>query len=30
VIYRVEGGVLRVTAVMRQEQDFDPQRFLKD
>jgi hypothetical protein len=29
VICRVEGGVLRVTAVMGREQDFDPQRFLK-
>lgn len=28
VVYRVEGGVLRVLAVMRQEQDFDPERFL--
>jgi plasmid stabilization system protein ParE len=28
VIYRVEGGFLRVIALLRQEQDFDPQRFL--
>lgn len=30
VVYRIEGGILRVIAVMRQEQDFDPQRFLTD
>lgn len=30
VIFRVEGGVLRVIAVMRQEQDFDPQRFISE
>ena len=30
VVYRAEGGLLRVIAVMRQEQDFDPQRFLED
>jgi len=28
VVYRAEGTVLRVIAVMRQEQDFDPERFL--
>ncbi len=28
VVYRVEEGVLRVLAIMRQEQDFDPQRFI--
>lgn len=28
VIYRTEGGLLRVIAVMGQEQDFDPERFL--
>ena len=28
VIYRTEGKALRVIAVLRQEQDFDPQRFL--
>ena len=28
IIYRVEGGQLRVIAVLRQEQDFDPVRFL--
>ncbi|MDR3671388.1 MAG: type II toxin-antitoxin system RelE/ParE family toxin [Holophaga sp.] len=30
VVYRVEAGALRVIAVLRQEQDFDPQRFLAD
>lgn len=30
VVYRQEAGVLRVIAVMRQEQDFDPQRFQVD
>jgi plasmid stabilization system protein ParE len=29
VIYRVEGRTLRVIAVLRQEQDFDPERFLE-
>jgi plasmid stabilization system protein ParE len=28
VIYRTEGGVLRVIAVLRHEQDFDPSRFV--
>ena len=28
VIYRTEGKALRVIAVLSQEQDFDPQRFL--
>jgi plasmid stabilization system protein ParE len=28
VIYRTEEGLLRVIAVMGQEQDFDPERFL--
>jgi plasmid stabilization system protein ParE len=30
VVYRIEEGVLRVVAVMRQEQDFDPRRFLPE
>jgi plasmid stabilization system protein ParE len=30
LVYRTEGTVLRVIAVMRQEQDFDPQRFLEE
>jgi plasmid stabilization system protein ParE len=28
ILYRVEGRQLRVIAVLRQEQDFDPARFL--
>ena len=28
VIYRLEGKELRILAVLRQERDFDPQRFL--
>ena len=28
VVYQVEGDVLRVVTVLRQEQDFDPERFL--
>jgi len=28
VVYRVEGRFLRIIAVLRQEQDFDPERFL--
>ena len=28
VVYRTEGGVLRVIAVLRQEHDFDPGRFI--
>jgi plasmid stabilization system protein ParE len=30
IIYRVEGRQLRVVAVLRQEQDYDPARFLGD
>jgi len=29
VVYRTGGSVLRVIAVLRQEQEFDPQRFLE-
>jgi len=29
VVYRTEGGTLRVIAVLRQEQAFDPGRFLE-
>jgi plasmid stabilization system protein ParE len=29
VVYRVEAGELRILAVLRQEQDFDPGRFLE-
>ena len=28
IIYRVEGELLRIIAVLRQEQDFDPGRFV--
>lgn len=28
VVYRLEGRELRILAVLRHEQDFDPQRFL--
>jgi plasmid stabilization system protein ParE len=28
VIYRIEGSLIRVITVLRQEQDFDPRRFL--
>lgn len=30
VVYRIEGNILRVITVMRQEQDFDPERFLEE
>ncbi|WP_158412954.1 type II toxin-antitoxin system RelE/ParE family toxin [Holophaga foetida] len=30
VVYRVEAGALRIVTVLRQEQDYDPARFLVD
>lgn len=29
LVYRNEGNLIRILAVLRQEQDFDPQRFME-